>query len=148
MGKKKNLNGLANSLVQSYFSTLCYYDRGYMPCWIWKQASELGITELEIDILNKTTTPAEMSSKPILAYLDKLEAIISKTLASNQFEQDFFTEAKLVIEINMLDATLNQVSCQGVLKDKEGKIYKGKIIKDTAYPIADTMFEKIKKLLN
>lgn len=68
MGNRKHLNGLPNSLVQKYFSTMMYYDKGYMPCWIWKNASKLGIYELEIDILNKTIIPSEMSSKPISTF--------------------------------------------------------------------------------
>lgn len=147
MGRSKNLNGLPNNLVQSYFSTMNYYDKGYMPCWIWKKASELGINELEIDILNKVTIPIEMKSKPIIVYLDSLRDMIVKTLRSNQFDKNYIVTAKFRVWISKQDAAFSQVSCQGILEDIEGRIYKGKIYKERAFPVADSMFEKIIKIL-
>ena len=147
MGKRRNLNGLPNGLVQSYFSTLNYYDKGYMPCWIWKKAIEFGVYEFEIDVLNKTTAPMKMNSKPIIMYLDDLKEIIIKTLKSNQFDKNYIVSARLKIQISKQDVALSQVSCQGILEDKEGRIYTGKVYKERAFPIADSLFEKIFKLM-
>jgi hypothetical protein len=137
MGKRRNLNGLPNSLVESYLSTLMYFDNGYMACWIWKRASELEITEIEIDIINGTTKPPKFKSKPIVAYLGQLRGIISKTLLSNGFDPSFIDSAKFKVWITKQDAVLRQVSCQGIVEDIDGRIYEGKVYKETAYPIAD-----------
>lgn len=145
MGKRRNLNGLPNSLVESYLSTLMYFDKGYMACWIWKLASELKITELEIDIINETTTPAEIKSKPIIAYLDQLRDTISKTLISNEFDSNFIVKAKFKVWITKQDAAIRQISCQGIVEDIDGRVYEGKVYNETAYPIADSLFEKIIK---
>ena len=144
-GRRRNLNGLPNSLVQKYLSTLMYYNKGYMACWIWKRAAEKGIVELEIDIINETTNPAEMKSKAIVAYLDQLRETISQTLLSNDFDSDFITKAKFKIWISKQDAALNQISCQGIVEDVEGRIYEGKVYREKAYPITDSLFEKIFK---
>ena len=147
MGKRKNLNGLPNNLVQSYFSTLKYYDRGYMPCWIWKRATELGIHELEIDILSKTTIPKAMKTKPITTHLDELKKMIVETLTENQFSINYIVDAKFKIWLSKQDIALNQITCQCILEDINGRKYIGKVYKERAYPIADSMFEKIIKLI-
>ena len=147
MGKRNNLNGLPNGLVQKYFSTMTYYDRGYMPCWIWKKALELGIYELEIDIFNKTTIPPEMISEPIISHLDELIEMIFKTLDKNNFDKNYIVSAKFKIWIRKQNVAFNLVSCQGLLEDVEGRKYVGKIYKETAFPIADSMFKKIMKLI-
>lgn len=147
MGKKKNLKGLPNILVQSYFSTLSYYDKSYMACWIWKNAFDLKVYEIEIDILNKTTFPIEMKSKPIIFYLDKIQDIIKNTLLSNQLDKNYIVSAKFNVRISNQDAALSEVSCQGILEGIDSRIYEGKIYKERAFLIADSMFEKIIKLM-
>jgi hypothetical protein len=49
MAKRRNLKGLPNSLTQRYFSTLVYFDGGYMADWIWNTAEKSGTTENIID---------------------------------------------------------------------------------------------------
>jgi hypothetical protein len=138
MGKWRNLKGLPNSLVESYFSSMMYFDNGYMACWIWKKANELDISELEIDILNRTTKPAVLEATPITAYLSDLQLIINRTLASNNFESGFIKKAKLKVWIAKDDAVRNQVSCQGIVEDIKGRDYAGKVYQEQAYPISDS----------
>jgi hypothetical protein len=59
MAKRRNLKGLPNSLTQRYFSTLFYFDGGYMADWIWNTAEKSGTTENIIDILNKSIEPRD-----------------------------------------------------------------------------------------
>ena len=89
LGKTKNLNGLPNSLTQRYFSTLFYYSKAYMSDWILNASSEIGISELTIDFINRTVKPKEMEIKPILAHLPALRETISVTLKNENFESDF-----------------------------------------------------------
>jgi hypothetical protein len=98
--KTKILNGLSYNLAQSYFSTLNYYEKGYMIDWIVNYANDLKIDKVEIDILNKQIYPVELNIKPLLVYLDSLKQIIDRTLESNNLPQNFIVDAKFMITIN------------------------------------------------
>jgi len=60
MAKTKTLNGLSYSLAHSYFSTINYYSKGYMSDWIVNSAFDIGIDNVQIDILNKEIFPKEL----------------------------------------------------------------------------------------
>ena len=97
MGKRRNLNGLPNSLEQRYFSTLFWWDKAYMADWIWNAANEKGVTDIEIDILRDTVDPEELEIKPIIAQLNQLRETIKATLDSNDFPTNFIVDAKIKI---------------------------------------------------
>jgi hypothetical protein len=122
--KKRTLNGLPNSLEQRYFSTLFYYSKGYMADWIWNAADRLGVSEIEIDILNDAVTPRELEMHPIVAQLKDLRETIRKTLLSNQFPEDYITEARFAITIP--EKGSRWFTCIPTIKDKDGKKYVGK----------------------
>jgi hypothetical protein len=130
MGKKKNLTGLPNSLEQRYFSTMFYYQSGYMADWIWNAAKKYGVTEIEIDILNDTVTPSALQIKPIIAQLESLRETIQKTLLSNGFEMNFITDAKFHIKI--LSSNSRDFTCIPKVTDRDNKIYTGKTYTETA----------------
>lgn len=71
--------------------------------------------------------------------------MIFKLLASNQFNQNYIVNAKFKISISKQDAAFGQVFCQCFIEDIEGRIYEGKVYRERAFPIADSMFEKIIK---
>lgn len=102
---------------------------------------EKGVFELEIDIFNETTNPPEIKSKPIIAYLGQLRETLFRTLLSNNFDSDFITKAKFKIWINKQGLELNQILCQGIIEDENGKIYEGKVYKETAYPIENSILK-------
>jgi len=128
-------NGLSYNLVRSYFSTLYYYEKGYMSDWIVNFANELGIDSLEIDILNKEIKPDKLNIRPLLIYLDDLKGTILKTLKSNDFLKEFITEAKFKISIN----NNREVICKNYVQDGNRKNYKTKDFKEQSYEKFETI---------
>ena len=60
MARRKLLNGLPNDLVDSFFSTLRYWEKGYMSDWFVNSSIDLNVKKVHIDILNKQITPKEL----------------------------------------------------------------------------------------
>ncbi|MCZ4410369.1 hypothetical protein O3Q51_16250 [Cryomorphaceae bacterium 1068] len=133
MGKRRDLNGLPNSLEQRYFSTLFWWDKAYMADWIWNAAIQKGVTDIEIDILQGNVDPKELEIKPIVAQFSKLRETITRTLDSNNFPTDFIVDAKFKIYISQKHKTLRLLSCQASVTDREGNLYEGKIYTEKAY---------------
>ncbi|QHT69506.1 hypothetical protein GXP67_24095 [Rhodocytophaga rosea] len=135
MAKRRNLNGLPNILTQSYFSAMCYYDKGFMADWIILMANSKGIRDVEIDIFREEVKPIELQVLPMLYYLPKMREIIIKTLESTGFEKDFITEAVFDIYVSQKYRALRLLTCQCTIQDKEGHRYIGKIYTEDAYEI-------------
>ncbi len=142
MAKRKNINGLPNNLIQQYFSTLFYWNGGYMADWIWNASTEKNISEIEIDILNKTVLPNTIEIKQITTYLDRLKTTISKELTNNGFENDFIVSAKFDIFISAKFRTQKLLTCTATLIDREQRIYKSKTYTEKAYEDTFTVFKK------
>jgi hypothetical protein len=132
--KTKMLKGLSYNLAQSYFSTLCYYEKGYMSDWIVNSANDLGIDKIEINILDNLIFPDKLNIRPLLIYLDNLKQIIDMTLESNELPKDFITEAKFKISIN----EKREVICENYVKGENNKIFKPKDFIEQSYEIFDT----------
>lgn len=133
MGKRRDLNGLPNTLTQRYFSTLFYYGKGYMGDWIYNAAEQAQVKEIKIDLLNDRVSPTTIDIKPITAHLDRLKETIKLTLEKNGFEKDFITEAHFDIYISQKFKAMRLFTCTAHLRDKEGVEYKGKIYTEKAY---------------
>ncbi len=136
--KTKILNGLSYNLAQSYFSTLCYYEKGYMCDWIVNAAKNVGIDNIEIDILGNHIKPNELNIKPLITYLGNLRQIVFKTLESNEIPRDFIIEAKFKISINKK----RELICQNFVKGKNDRIFKTKDYMEQSYEIFDTNLSK------
>lgn len=129
MAKTKTLNGLSYSLAHSYFSTINYYSKGYMSDWIVNSAFDIGIDNVQIDIINKEIFPKELMIRPLLINLDYLKHIIDKTLKSNGLPVDFIKEAKFDIKV-----TKNrQIICSNFTIGENGRIYKSKDYFEQSY---------------
>jgi hypothetical protein len=133
MGKRKLLNGIPNSLVQRYFSTLFYYNGAYMPDWIFAVAEYKKVSEFEIDILNNKVYPEELTILPLLVHLEKLRDQIVRDSIMHGFPGDFFVEAKFKIEIPQNLKVLKVVNCKCTMTDREGRRYEGKVYAERAY---------------
>jgi len=120
--KTKILNGLSYNLAQSFFSTLCYYDKGYMSDWIVNAANDYGIKKVEIDIINNHVLPEKLNIRPLIVHLENLRQIIYKTLASNKIDKEFIIEAKFIISIN----EKRELICENYVRGENKKIYKSK----------------------
>jgi hypothetical protein len=142
MGKRKNLNGIPNTLVQQYFSTLYYFQKGYMADWIWNAANEININEIEIDVLNSTVEPKKLEIKPILSYLYKLRNTTLNTLNSNGFPNDYIIEIKFKIFISNQFKSQKLLTCQAFLKDKENNIYVGKTYTEKSFENSFQVYKK------
>lgn len=142
MGKKRDLKGLPDNLVQRYFSSLFYWESGYMPDWIWYAAEEKGVSDIEIDILKRSVVPKELEIKPIIVHLPQLEKTINKTLESNGFPAGFIVEAKISIYISQKHKALKLLSGTGKLKDVDGKNYEGNPFTERAYEKPFNLFPK------
>lgn len=129
MAKTKTLNGLSYSLAHSYFSTINYYSKGYMSDWIVNSAFDIGIDNVQIDIINKEIFTKELMIRPLLINLDYLKHIIDKTLKSNGLPVDFIKEAKFDIKV-----TKNrQIICSNFTIGENGRIYKSKDYFEQSY---------------
>jgi hypothetical protein len=133
MAKKKNLNGLPNNLIQQYFSTLFYFEKGYMADWIWYAANEKNKSNIEIDILKKKVTPKDLEIKQIVTYLDYLKQTIVKELKANGFPDDYIKKAKFEIYISPENKVEKIFSCVATLEDAEGKVYRSNPYAQMAY---------------
>jgi hypothetical protein len=141
MAKKRNLNGLPNSLEQRYFSTLFYYHRAYMADWIWNAAHAKGISDIEIDILNDTVAPRQLQIKPIIAQLKELRETIQLTLMKQQFPPGFIAQAVFKISIDPTDR-FRYFTCIPSVTDIEGKVYEGKKYTEQAMEDPFDVFEE------
>ena len=139
MGKKRNLNGLPNSLIERYFSTLFHWDKAYMADWIWNAATEKGFKDIEIDVLKIEVCPKEIQIKPITGQLHRLHETIVATLRANNFPTDFIIDArfKIIVRPNRAHRLL---FCQGTVTDKDGRVYEGKVYTQVAYEATFTVF--------
>jgi hypothetical protein len=152
MASRKNLNGLPNSLEQRFFSTLFYWNGGYMADWIWNAAIEKNIKDIEIDILNEKVNPGILHIKPIIGYLPKLKETIQTTLKSNDLPDNYIKDAKFIVYISQRHKTSRLLTCQCVITDREGKEYAGKVYTEQAmedpyqvFPLS--LIQKLKKIV-
>ncbi len=129
MAKTKILNGLSYSLAHLYFSTINYYSKGYMSDWIVNSAFDIGIDNVQIDILNKEIFPKELMIRPLLINLDDLKHIIDKTVKSNDLPADFIKEAKFDIKVTKD----RQIICSNFTIGENGRIYKSKDYIEQSY---------------
>jgi hypothetical protein len=149
---KKNLNGLPNNLIQQYFSTLFYYDKGYIADWIWNAAKEKNVSVIQIDIINQTVAPKDLQIQPLTAPLIYLQQTIKKELINNGFSENFIDKANIEIYISPESRNQKTFSVLTVLEDKDGKIYKSKPYTEMAYNTDFQVFkpslsEKLKNIL-
>jgi hypothetical protein len=133
MGKLRNLKGLPNSLTQRYFSTLFYFDGGYVADWIWNSAEKSGVTEIKIDILSKSIDPKDIEIIPLTSNLDRLQETIKVTLDKNGFDRQFIKEAYFDIYISQKFKHMRLLTCTATLKDENGLEYKGKIYTEQSF---------------
>jgi hypothetical protein len=150
MAKKKNLKGLPNNLIQQYFSTLNYWNGGYMADWIFCAANEKNKSNVEIDILNKKVKPKDLELLQIVTFLDYLKQTIKKELKGNGFPDDYIKKAKFEIYISPENKVQKIFSCVAILEDVEGKIYRSKSYAEQSYEkdlqvFKPTLADKIKK---
>ena len=70
-----------------------------MSDWIVNSAFEVGVDNVQIDILNKEISPKELMIRPLLINLKYLKHIIDKTIRSNNLPFDYIKEAKFEIKV-------------------------------------------------
>jgi hypothetical protein len=132
----KNLNGLPYSLAQSYFSTL-NYSGGYTCDWIVNGANALGITSVEIDVLQKRISPPQMEKIKSLTWaLGYLNPIIEKTLVSNSLPSDFIRELKFQITIY----ADRGMKCHGYAKGINDRTYEAGDYYEKSYETFDAFY--------
>lgn len=129
MTRTRTLNGLSYNLAQSYFSTLNYYSKGYMSDWIVNSANDLGIENVQIDILKNEIFPKELMISPLLINLGNLKHIIQKTLFSNNLPIEYIKEAKFDIKIT----NNSWIICSNFTIGENGRIYKSKDYTEKSY---------------
>jgi len=123
MAKANTLNSLVNNLAHSYFSTMNYYDQGYLSDWIVNSTKEISVDKIEIDILKRRIIPEQLEIHPLLFHIDALQNIIKKTLHSNSLPDDFIDEVKFQITVDHINRI---ICCEGYAKGTNGKIYSSK----------------------
>jgi hypothetical protein len=142
MPKRRNLNGLPHNFTQSFFSTLRYYNGGYMGDWLLNAARQLNLQNATLDILSASFSPPELNLHPLTFHANGLKQIIDSELLANGFETDFITEAH--IDFQFPDARLfrTTIYCYPYMVDKEGRRYEaGRIIAEGLEPNFDAFKE-------
>jgi hypothetical protein len=129
MARRKLLNGLPNNLIASFFSTLRYWEKGYMSDWIVNSSIDLKVKDVHIDILSKQITPKELDIKPISHNIAELESIIKKVTKHAGFESDFIKQA--VFDIKIYDNRL--LKCKTTLIGENGEIFDSKDYIEKSY---------------
>ncbi|GGZ95088.1 hypothetical protein [Algibacter mikhailovii] len=109
-----------------------------MATWIWNTSIEKNIDELNIDIIKKEVNLNEFEIEPILIFLPRLNAAISKTLENENYPSDYIQEAKFFIKIFKNHP---HVKCTAFLSDIEGKKYMGDSI---SFNVNDNNFKEFK----
>jgi hypothetical protein len=61
----KKLNGLPNNLAESFFSGLKYTNGGYMADWLVAIAKKHNVSEVRLDIIDKSASLAVFNIEPI-----------------------------------------------------------------------------------
>lgn len=136
----KTLNSLSYNLAQSYFSTLNYYQKGYMIDWLVNSGNDLEIETVYIEFINKTIEPIELLDTPLIAFFNHTRQIIYKTLESNSLPADFIVEVKFIIKISHD----RWITCSNYSKDKDGRVYKSKDFIDKSHDVFK-VFDPISK---
>ena len=129
MAQTRRLNGLPNSLIEQYFSTLYvfYWNNKHTSYWIWHSAIEKSVIHVEIDVLNKRVEPRSLDIAPITEPLKFLQETIKKNLSGNGFKDDFIISAYFDISISEVDRQERTFSCKARLVDLHEKVYKSKL---------------------
>jgi hypothetical protein len=122
MAKPRLLNGLPHNLVHSFFSTLRYWEKGYMSDWIVNAALEIKTNRITIDILNKHIEPKEIEIKPIMYHLNDLDEIIRKVTNHAGFSESYVIQAMFEIEI----LENRYIKCISIVIGENGKTFKSK----------------------
>lgn len=122
MSKPRLINGLPHDLVQSFFSTLRYWEKGYMSDWIVNAAVDLKINKIRIDIIKKVIDPKEIEIKPILYNIGELDQIIDKVVLHAGLTRDFIKQA--YFDIDILEN--RYLKCQTIVIAENGKKYQTK----------------------
>ena len=94
---------------------------------------------------------AELQITPITSQLVFLQNTIEKELVKNGVPDNFIVKAKFDISISKQDRALKTISCEAILIDKDGKIYKSKVYKETTYDsdflaFKPTIIERLKNI--
>ena len=131
MSKPKLINGLPHDLVQSFFSTLRYWEKGYMSDWIVNASVELKINKIRIDINNKVVEPKEIEITPILYHINELERTIEKVILNAGLTRDFIRQA--YFEIDILEDRF--LRCKTIVIAENGKIIQTKDYVEKSYEI-------------
>jgi hypothetical protein len=122
MAKPRLINGLPHDLVQSFFSTLRYWEKGYMSDWVVNAAQGLKIHKIRIDIINKTIDPKDIEIKPIIFNINELDKIIDKALINAGLTRNFIKQA--YFDIDIFDD--RYLKCQTIIIAENGKKYQAK----------------------
>ncbi len=104
-----------------------------MGDWILNAAIEKGITDIEIDIIQRKVEPKELEIRPITGHLGRLLDTIEATFDSNDFPKDFIVEAKFKIHIPESAEATRFFSCKATVTDKDGRVYVGRNYTERAY---------------
>ena len=151
MASTKKLNGLPNNLVQQFFSTMFYYDKGYMADWIWHTAVHNNVDTVDIDIINEKVIPTSLEIKPIGSQLYRLRETIKTVLTTNDFPADFIAKATFHIKLLKDSKTNRFIEIRCTTVDINGKKYEGQHYSEEAYESnfnKKTFLESLKDLLS
>jgi len=135
MAKRNRINGLPNVLIQQYFSTMFYYEKGYMADWIWNTANDKNINDIKIDIIKGTIIPRELQIPQLTGELYRLRQTIKKELESNGFSENFIQKAQFEIYITSEFKNDKIFGVIATLEDKDGNIYRSKPYVEKAYEL-------------
>jgi hypothetical protein len=122
--RMKKLNGLPHNLTQSFFSTLRYFQSGYMEDWIFYAAKISKIKLVRLDIISSTVIPKEFNFSALVTNLKSLKKMMGREINIIGLPDDFIKEAKITITIPDFKEKL--IFAKTKLVDKAGIMYETK----------------------
>lgn len=126
MPSTKKLNGLPNSIGESYLSTSKYYLKGYMADWLNSIAIKTNQYDINIDIITDSITPENCDHPALLAWNENFRSYIQRMLIQEGFVEEFITKAIMEFKILGEEGSNNFIHCTVTLEDENGKIYQNK----------------------
>lgn len=133
MGKRRDLNGLPNSLAQQFLSDIFYFEGGYMADWVWYLGIDHSVNEIRFDLLEYVVSPHSFQVEPFIRFFPTLRNTIGATLSSTGHPADFIVEAHIDVFISYKFRHQKLITAQAIIVDKHGVKTEGKIYTTKAY---------------
>ena len=135
MTSHKPLKSISHNFGHSFISLMNYINDDYFLGHLLKQVRKKNLNRLEIDILKNTAEPMELLTKPIIESIGYWNKWFPTLVENSGSSMDFVKSATMTIEFDLTKNRQyennkliieNPFTCDIIITDDRGKIYKNK----------------------